>query len=55
MMVARGALWNASVFHPQGTPIEVVKREYVRKVNEIITVNSSVLYVVGFSQILFVS
>ncbi|GJT28445.1 tRNA-dihydrouridine(20) synthase [NAD(P)+]-like protein [Tanacetum coccineum] len=31
VMVARGALWNASVFHPQGTPIEVVKREYVRK------------------------
>ncbi|KAL8211101.1 hypothetical protein R6Q57_005538 [Mikania cordata] len=31
VMVARGALWNASIFHPVGSPIEVVKREYVRK------------------------
>nr|GEZ81791.1 tRNA-dihydrouridine(20) synthase [NAD(P)+]-like isoform X2 [Tanacetum cinerariifolium] len=26
VMVARGAILNASVFHPQGTPIEVVKK-----------------------------
>ncbi|KAL7613611.1 hypothetical protein Lser_V15G07381 [Lactuca serriola] len=31
VMVARGALWNASIFSPQETPFEEVKREYVRK------------------------
>ncbi|XP_004143428.1 tRNA-dihydrouridine(20) synthase [NAD(P)+]-like isoform X1 [Cucumis sativus] len=32
MMVARGALWNASIFSPEGKlPWEDVKREYVRK------------------------
>ncbi|KAL2504313.1 Aldolase-type TIM barrel family protein [Abeliophyllum distichum] len=32
LMVARGALWNASIFSPQGKlPWEDVKREYVRK------------------------
>ncbi|CAK9150602.1 unnamed protein product [Ilex paraguariensis] len=32
VMVARGALWNASVFSPKGKiPWEDVKREYVRK------------------------
>ncbi|EPS65337.1 hypothetical protein M569_09441, partial [Genlisea aurea] len=32
VMVARGALWNASIFSPQGKlPWEHVKREYVRK------------------------
>ncbi|XP_024989670.1 tRNA-dihydrouridine(20) synthase [NAD(P)+]-like [Cynara cardunculus var. scolymus] len=31
VMIARGALWNASIFHPEGTPVEDVKREYVRK------------------------
>uniref|UniRef100_UPI001CB8CDBA tRNA-dihydrouridine(20) synthase [NAD(P)+]-like n=1 Tax=Erigeron canadensis TaxID=72917 RepID=UPI001CB8CDBA len=31
VMVARGALWNASIFHPEGAPYEVVKSEYVRK------------------------
>ncbi|MFS7894055.1 putative tRNA-dihydrouridine(20) synthase (NAD(P)(+)) [Helianthus anomalus] len=31
VMVARGALWNASIFHPAGSPVEDVKREYVRK------------------------
>lgn len=32
VMVARGALWNASVFSPEGlTPWEDLKREYVRK------------------------
>lgn len=36
-MVARGALWNASVFHPEETPVEVVKREYIRKVHDMIT------------------
>lgn len=31
-MVARGALWNASIFSPKGkSPWEDVKREYVRK------------------------
>jgi tRNA-dihydrouridine synthase 2 len=31
-MVARGAMWNASIFCPKGkTPWEDVKREYVRK------------------------
>lgn len=34
MMVARGALWNASIFSTQGRlPWEDVKVEYVRKVN----------------------
>ncbi|XP_022132401.1 tRNA-dihydrouridine(20) synthase [NAD(P)+]-like isoform X2 [Momordica charantia] len=33
VMVARGALWNASIFSPEGKlPWEDVKREYVRKV-----------------------
>lgn len=33
-MVARGALWNASIFCPKGKlPWEDVKREYVRKVS----------------------
>jgi tRNA-dihydrouridine synthase len=33
VMVARGAMWNASVFSAKGkTPYEEVKREYVRKV-----------------------
>lgn len=33
VMVARGALWNASIFNPKGKlPWEDVKREYVRKV-----------------------
>lgn len=33
MMVARGALWNASVFSPEGkVPWEDVKVEYIRKV-----------------------
>lgn len=33
LMVARGALWNASVFSPEGkVPLEDVKREYVREV-----------------------
>ncbi|KMT06960.1 hypothetical protein BVRB_6g152950 isoform A [Beta vulgaris subsp. vulgaris] len=32
VMVARGALWNASIFSPQGKlPWEEVKKEYVRK------------------------
>ncbi|KAI3770018.1 hypothetical protein L6452_01138 [Arctium lappa] len=32
VMIARGALWNASIFHLEGIPVEdVVKREYVRK------------------------
>ncbi|KAL0543193.1 hypothetical protein IC582_018282 [Cucumis melo] len=32
LMVARGALWNASIFSPEGKlPWEDVKREYVRK------------------------
>ncbi|KAI3987575.1 hypothetical protein MKX01_021487 [Papaver californicum] len=32
VMVARGALWNASIFFPEGKlPWEEVKREYVRK------------------------
>ncbi|EEE61392.1 hypothetical protein OsJ_15567 [Oryza sativa Japonica Group] len=32
VMVARGAMWNASIFCPKGkTPWEDVKREYVRK------------------------
>ncbi|RZC48375.1 hypothetical protein C5167_041315 [Papaver somniferum] len=32
VMVARGALWNASIFSPEGKlPWEEVKREYVRK------------------------
>ncbi|KAK3004065.1 hypothetical protein RJ639_018596 [Escallonia herrerae] len=32
VMVARGALWNASVFSPKGKrPLEAVKGEYVRK------------------------
>lgn len=31
VMVGRGALWNASIFRPEETPFEVVKREYVRK------------------------
>lgn len=32
VMVARGALWNASVFSPKGKiPIDEVKKEYVRK------------------------
>ncbi|KNA22624.1 hypothetical protein SOVF_031710 [Spinacia oleracea] len=32
VMVARGALWNASIFSPQGKlPWEDVKKEYVRK------------------------
>ncbi|KAL6960818.1 tRNA-dihydrouridine(20) synthase [NAD(P)(+)] [Sarracenia purpurea var. burkii] len=32
VMVARGALWNASIFSPKGkVPWEEVKREYVRK------------------------
>lgn len=32
VMVARGALWNASIFCPKGKlPWEDVKREYVRK------------------------
>lgn len=30
VMFARGALWNASIFSPQGTPFEEVKKEYVR-------------------------
>lgn len=38
VMVARGALWNASIFHPVGSPIEVVKRDYVRKVYEILSI-----------------
>ena len=33
MMVARGALWNASIFSPEGkVPWEDVRREYIRKV-----------------------
>jgi tRNA-dihydrouridine synthase len=33
VMVARGAMWNASIFSAKGkTPWEDVKREYVRKV-----------------------
>ncbi|XP_028783936.1 tRNA-dihydrouridine(20) synthase [NAD(P)+]-like isoform X2 [Neltuma alba] len=33
VMVARGALWNASVFSPEGkVSCEEVKREYIRKV-----------------------
>lgn len=33
VMVARGALWNASIFSPEGkVPWEDVKREYIRKV-----------------------
>lgn len=33
LMVARGALWNASIFSPLGQlPWEDVKREYIRKV-----------------------
>ncbi|KAF8017468.1 hypothetical protein BT93_H2593 [Corymbia citriodora subsp. variegata] len=32
VMVARGALWNASIFSPEGkVPWEDVKREYIRK------------------------
>ncbi|XP_031379430.1 tRNA-dihydrouridine(20) synthase [NAD(P)+]-like [Punica granatum] len=32
VMVARGALWNASIFSPEGKlPWEEVKREYIRK------------------------
>lgn len=32
VMVARGALWNASIFNPKGkVPLEQVKKEYVRK------------------------
>lgn len=32
VMAARGALWNASIFSPEGeVSMEVVKREYVRK------------------------
>ncbi|XP_020224425.1 tRNA-dihydrouridine(20) synthase [NAD(P)+]-like isoform X2 [Cajanus cajan] len=32
VMVARGALWNASIFSPEGkVPYEAVKREYIRK------------------------
>jgi len=32
-MVARGALWNASMFSPEGkVSYEAVKREYIRKV-----------------------
>ncbi|KAH7848124.1 hypothetical protein Vadar_034056 [Vaccinium darrowii] len=32
VMIARGALWNASIFSPKGkVPWEQVKREYVRK------------------------
>lgn len=32
VMAARGALWNASIFHPKGLfPWEDVKREYLRK------------------------
>ncbi|XP_057957411.1 uncharacterized protein LOC131150591 isoform X3 [Malania oleifera] len=32
VMVARGALWNASIFSPEGkVPWEIVKREYIRK------------------------
>ncbi|XP_061361068.1 uncharacterized protein LOC133304987 isoform X4 [Gastrolobium bilobum] len=32
VMVARGALWNASIFSPEGkVSYEVVKREYIRK------------------------
>ncbi|GAV64653.1 Dus domain-containing protein [Cephalotus follicularis] len=31
IMVARGALWNASIFSPEGIHWEDVKREYVRK------------------------
>lgn len=34
VMVARGALWNASIFSSHGKlPWEEVKKEYVRKVN----------------------
>lgn len=34
VMVARGALWNPSIFCPKGKlPWEDVKREYVRKVS----------------------
>ncbi len=33
VMVARGALWNASIFSPEGkVPWEDVRREYIRKV-----------------------
>ncbi|KAL4577553.1 hypothetical protein LXL04_013662 [Taraxacum kok-saghyz] len=31
VMVARGAIWNASIFSHEETPFEQVKREYVRK------------------------
>lgn len=33
VMVARGALWNASIFSPKGKlPWEDIKREYIRQV-----------------------
>ncbi|KAL4554771.1 hypothetical protein LXL04_037375 [Taraxacum kok-saghyz] len=31
LMVARGAIWNASIFSHEETRFEEVKREYVRK------------------------
>jgi hypothetical protein len=38
-MVARGAMWNASIFCPKGKiPWEDVKREYVRKVCVVVVV-----------------
>jgi len=43
-MVARGAMWNASIFCAKGkTPWEDVKREYVRKV-----FNFTVVFVRGY-------
>jgi hypothetical protein len=44
IMVARGAMWNASIFCAKGkTPWEDVKREYVRKV-----FNFTVVFVRGY-------
>lgn len=48
-MVARGALWNASVFSPEGkVPWEDVKIEYIRKVELTCDLMQLLSYVLDF-------
>lgn len=51
-MVARGALWNTSIFSAKGKlPWDTVKKEYVRKVVMILnsSISSAILYSLSFT------
>jgi hypothetical protein len=48
-MAARGALWNPSIFSPEGkVSYEIMEKEYIRKVNTL-TYTQSITHILPFT------